>query len=154
MQPAATTPDAYIELLPEDRKQAMRELQKTIKTNLPDGFTECMAYGMIGFSVPHSIYAAGYHCDPKIPLPFMSLASQKNFIALHHLGIYANPELLEWFVTEYPKHSKYKLDMGKGCIRFKKPEAIPFELIGELAAKISVSDWIAMYEANFRSPRK
>ncbi len=105
---------------------------------------------MIGYVVPHSIYPDGYHCLPELPLPFVNIASQKNFIALYHMGLYADPEILDWFVSEYPKHSERKLDMGKSCIRFKKPEQIPFDLIGELMQKISVDDWIAAYEKNIK----
>lgn len=105
---------------------------------------------MLSYHVPKTIYPAGYHCDTKLPLPFMNVASQKNFVALHHMGMYANPELLEWFVTEYPKHSSKKLDMGKSCVRFKKMEDIPFELIGELVTKMSVQDWVDLYEKNYK----
>lgn len=141
--------DAYFDQLPEDRKAAMNQLRATIKKNLPKGFVESFDYKMPGFSVPHSLYPAGYHCDPKIPLPFVSIASQKNFIALYHMGIYANPSLLQWFEEEYPKHSKTKLDMGKSCIRFKKPEAIPFDLIAELMTKMTPEDWIQLYKKAF-----
>ncbi|MES2545898.1 MAG: DUF1801 domain-containing protein [Bacteroidota bacterium] len=150
MQSKATTVDQYIAELPDDRKPAMEKLRKIVSENLPTGYKEVMTYGMMGYVVPHEIYPSGYHCTPKLPLPFISIGSQKNFIALHHMGIYANPELLEWFVTEYPKHCKTKLDMGKGCIRFKKMDDIPYELIAELATKISVADWIKMYEKNFK----
>lgn len=153
MQIAAISPENYIEQLPIERQKPMQKLRKTLLENIPDGFFEGTCYGMIGYSVPHSIYPAGYHCDPKQPLPFISIASQKNFIALYHMGIYANPNLLDWFVTEYPKHSKFKLDMGKSCIRFKKPEHIPFELIAELARKMSVQEWIETYEANYKSSK-
>jgi hypothetical protein len=108
-----------------------------------------MSYGMIGYVVPKSIYPSGYHCDTKLPLPFINLASQKNFIALYHMGIYADEKFLNWFVNEFPKHTKAKLDMGKSCIRFKKPEQIPFELIAELVSKISVQNWIDLYESKF-----
>jgi hypothetical protein len=104
---------------------------------------------MVGYVVPHSIYPNGYHCDPKLPLPFLSIAAQKNFIALYHMGIYANPDLLNWFTDEFPKHSKLKLNMGKGCIRFRNGSQIPYTLIGELAKKMEVPDWINMYESNF-----
>ena len=127
----------------------MLKLREVIKNNLPEGFEEAMSYGMLGFVVPHSIYPKGYHCDPKLPLPFISLASQKNFIALYHMGIYADENLLNWFLVEYPKHCKTKLDMGKSCIRFKKMEDIPFELISELAKRVSVTDWIKKYETAF-----
>lgn len=150
MQSKAATPDAYFDELPADRKKAMAELRKVIKKNIPKGFKEAMGYGMVGYCVPHSLYPAGYHCNPKDPLPFLGLASQKNFIALYHMGIYANPELLKWFVKEFPKHSKTKLDMGKSCIRFKKPEEIPFKLIGELATKMTPKEWIALYEKAFK----
>ncbi len=142
----ANSPDEYISLVPEDRKSAMTKIRNAILENLPEGFQECMNYGMIGYVVPHSIFPSGYHCDPKLPLPFMNIASQKNFIAVYHMGMYAKPELLKWFTEEYPKQCKRKLDMGKSCIRFKKPEEIPFELIGELASKMSVEDWINLYQ--------
>ena len=116
----------------------------------PKGFEEQLNYGMIGYVVPHKIYPDGYHCDPKLPLPFLSLASQKNFIALYHMGIYAKPDLLEWFVSEYPKHCKSKLDMGKSCVRFKKMEDIPYALLEELMKKMTVQDWISCYEKNYK----
>jgi hypothetical protein len=150
MQSKATTPEQYLSELPEDRKEAMLKLRNAIKENLPQGFEEVISYGMLGYVVPHSIYPSGYHCDPKLPLPFINLASQKNFIALYHMGIYANKNLESWFVSEYPKHVKTKLDMGKSCIRLKKMEDIPFDFIGELAAKVSVEDWILNYEKAFR----
>jgi len=146
MKIEANSPEQYIALLPDDRKLAISKLRQTILSNLPKGFEETMSYGMIGYVVPHSIYPAGYRTDPKQPLPFMNIASQKNFIALHHMGIYANKELLEWFVNEYPKRCKSKLDMGKGCIRFKKVDQIPYELIAELTRKISVEKWISIYQ--------
>lgn len=154
MQSKATTPDAYIAELPADRKEAMTELRNVILKNLPKGFAEGMGYGMLGYAVPHSIYPPGYHCDPKLPLPFMGIASQKNFIAFYHMGIYAVPELLQWFTTEYPKHTTVKLDMGKSCVRFKKPAHIPYKLIGQLVKKVSVKDWIATYENNYKNNLK
>jgi len=150
MQSKVTTPDDYMNELPEDRKKAMTELRKVIKKNLPKGFKETMGYGNLGWVVPHSLYPAGYHCEPKDPLPFLGIASQKNFIALYHMGIYANPSLLKWFVDEFPKHSKAKLDMGKSCIRFKKPEQIPFKLIGELSAKMTPKQWVELYEKELK----
>jgi hypothetical protein len=146
MRSEAKTPKEYMEALPENRKVAMSELRKVILKNLPKGYKETMGYGMLNFVVPLSTYPAGYHCDPKLPLGFMAIASQKNFIALYHMGIYADAKLLKWFVDEYPKHSKAKLDMGKSCIRFKKTDQIPYKLIGELCAKISPEKWIEMYE--------
>ncbi len=145
----AKNPDEYINSLPEDRKLYMEKLRNVILKNLPKGFQEGMGYGMMGYSVPHSIYPKGYHCKPTDPLPFMGMASQKNSINFYHMGIYANKELYDWFVAEYPKYSTRKLDMGKSCIRFKKFEEIPFDLIGELVTKISVEDWIATYESAF-----
>lgn len=145
----AKNPDEYINSLPEDRKLYMEKLRNVILKNLPKGFQEGMGYGMMGYSVPHSIYPKGYHCKPTDPLPFMGMASQKNSINFYHMGIYANKELYDWFVAEYPKYSTRKLDMGKSCIRFKKFEEIPFDLIGELVTKISVEDWITTYESAF-----
>ena len=146
MQSKATTVDQYINDLPEERKKPMAELRNVIKKNIPKGFQEEMGYGMAGYVVPHSKYPAGYHCDPKLPLPFMGFASQKNFIAVYHMGIYSDPKLLKWFTTEFSKQSKTRLDMGKSCIRFKKPEHIPLKLIGELAAKMTPQEWIAIYD--------
>lgn len=128
----------------------MTKLRKAIKKNLPKGFQEEMSYGMVGYVIPHKLYPAGYHCDPKLPLPFLAIASQKNFIAVYHMGIYADPKLLKWFTEGFAKVSKKKLDMGKSCIRFKKPEDIPFEFIGELVSKMTPADWIAMYEKNYK----
>ncbi len=151
MQYKAKTPDEYIEAIPEERKEVMSMLRKVIKDNLPEGFSEEISYGMIGYVVPHSLYPNGYHCDPKLPLPFMNIASQKNFIAVYHSGIYANPELMNWFVGEYPKYVKTKLDMGKSCIRFKKINQIPMELIAELSTKMTPQEWIAMYESKVKN---
>jgi hypothetical protein len=149
MTSAATTPEQYLAELPEDRREAVSKLHAAILKSLPKGFTAIMNYGMLGYVVPHSLYPAGYHCDPKLPLPFAGLASQKNSINFYHMGLYANKELYDWFVNEYPKHSKQKLDMGKSCIRFKKPDDIPFELIGQLMKKLTVKDWIHLYESAF-----
>jgi uncharacterized protein YdhG (YjbR/CyaY superfamily) len=154
MQSTANTVEEYLEGLPEDKKTAMAELRKTITTNLPPGFTEVITYGMISYVVPHSIYPNGYHCDPKQPLSFISIASQKNYVALYHMGIYASPSLLSWFKEEYSKTSKTKPDMGKSCIRFKKPEQIPFALIGSLASKITPHEWINIYESAIKGTRK
>jgi len=150
MQSKAKTPEEYMQEIPEDRKKGMTELRKTIKKNLPKGFKEAIGYGSLGWVVPHSIYKPGYHCDPKLPLPFMGIASQKNFIAVYHMGIYADPKLLKWFTTEFAKASPKKLDMGKSCIRFKKYDDIPFTLIGELCTKISTKDWIDLYEEKLK----
>ncbi len=147
MQSKATTPEQYMAELPEDRKEAIGKLRKEIIKNLPSGFQETMGYGILGYVVPHSLYPNGYHCKPTDPLPFAGFASQKNFIAFYHMGIYLDPKLLDWFVKEYPKHTDAKLDMGKSCIRFKKSEQIPFKLFGELMSKMTVRDWIGKYES-------
>lgn len=146
MQIPADSIQDYLSKVPEERKEAFTKLFETILENLPKGFQTNLSYGMIGWSVPLETFPAGYHCSPGTPLPFINLASQKNFIALYHMGIYANDELLNWFVEEYPKHSKRKLDMGKSCIRFKKPDEIPFELIAELSKRMTPKDWISIYE--------
>ena len=150
----ATTVDQYINELPQDRKNAMAELRKVIKKNIPKGFEERMGYGMPGYSVPHSKYPAGYHCDPKSPLPFIGFASQKNFIAVYHMGIYADTKLLKWFTDAHAKVSAKKLDMGKSCLRYKKPEDIPYQLIGELVSKVTPDEWIEMYERALKNQRK
>lgn len=150
MQYEAKTPDEYIKAIPEERQVVMNELRKVIKDNIPKGFSEEINYKMIGYVVPHTLYPDGYHCDPKLPLPFMNIASQKNFIAVYHSGIYADKDLMEWFIGEYPKYIKTKLDMGKSCIRFKKIDQIPMKLIGELASKITVEEWINIYESNVK----
>ena len=146
----AVTPSEYVNAIDETRRPAFEKLRATIQENIPDGFREAMSYGMIGYVVPLELYPDGYHCDPKLPLPFVNIAAQKNFLALYHMGIYANPELLTWFVEEYPKHCKTKLDMGKSCIRFKKVADIPYDLIAELMQKITMDEWVAAYEANFK----
>jgi uncharacterized protein YdhG (YjbR/CyaY superfamily) len=146
MQSSAQTVSEYIKELPEDRKKAIELLRKTINKNLPTGFKEGMSYGMMGWFVPHSIYPNGYHCKPSDPLPFAGLASQKNNISFYHMGVYSMPNLLEWFTTEYSKLNLGKLDMGKSCVRFKKMDKIPYDLIGELCSKITVEQWIECYE--------
>ena len=146
MQSKATTVEEYLKEVPEDRREAFAKLRHTILSNLPEGFQEQMSYGMIGYVVPLSLYPKGYHVSPDLPLPFVSISSQKNNIALYHMGIYTIEKLLKWFKDEYPKHTDLKLDMGKSCIRFRNPEKIPFKLIGELMTKITVKDWIKFYE--------
>ncbi len=142
----AETVDEYLKAIPKERQPAFNELRETIKRNIPEGFEECLNYGMIGYVVPHSIYPPGYHVNPELPLHFCSIASQKNYIALYHSGIYASPELNDWFVAEFNKMSKYKLDMGKSCVRFKKVDSIPLDLIARLMQKVSVKEWIELYE--------
>jgi hypothetical protein len=146
MQSKAATPEQYIAELPDDRRIAIEKLRKVVLANLPKGLKEVMIYGMLGYVVPHEIYPNGYHCDPKLPLGFFNIASQKNSINIYHMVLYADKDLHNWFVSEYPKHSKYKLDMGKSCVRFKKLDDIPYQLIGELIAKITVEQYIELYE--------
>jgi hypothetical protein len=136
--------------LPPDRAEPFNKLHDVIVNNLPKGFEAGISYGGLGYIIPHSIYPAGYHCKPIEPLPFAGLASQKNSINFYHMGIYSKPELYDWFVAEYPKHSKQKLDMGKSCIRFKKMDDIPYKLIGELMTKMSMEEWISIYENNLK----
>ena len=150
MQYKADSPEEYIDQLPPERQAVTSKLRTVILKNLPGGFEEQMSYGMLGYVVPHSIYPEGYHCNPKLPLPFINLASQKNFVALYHSGIYADPKLYDWFVSEYPAHCKYKLDMGKSCVRFKKMNDVPYDLIATLCTKMTPNDWIARYEENLK----
>ena len=150
MQYEATSPEDYIRQLPENRKAPITRLNNIIKKYMPKGLEAGMGYGMLAYYVPKSIYPAGYHCKPFPPLPFMNLASQKNFIALYHSGMYAKKELYDWFVAEYPKHCKYKLDMGKSCVRFKKTEDIPYDLIAELCSRMTMQEWIDIYETNIK----
>lgn len=154
MQSKALSVEEYLEQVAEDKKATFVSLRNIIKKNIPKGFEERMSYGMLGYVVPHDIFPSGYHCDPKLPLPFVNLAAQKNFIAIYHMGIYASPELMEWFTSEHAKRSTKKLDMGKSCIRYKKPEDIPVDLIGELMAKMSVQDWISVYTTMLNRNKK
>ncbi len=150
VQSTAQTPEAYLAELPEDRRAVMEQLRAAVLDNLPAGFEEVMSYGMLGYVVPHSLYPEGYHCDPKLPLPFMNLAAQKHFYGVYHMGIYADPDLMAWFQAEYRDRVPTKLDMGKSCLRLKNPKNIPYDLIGELAAKMTPQDWIERYEAGIR----
>jgi hypothetical protein len=150
MASTISTVDQYIEQLPTDRKSVMEKLRKVIQKNIPKGFEETMSYGMIGYVVPHSVYPAGYHCNTELPLPFMSMASQKNFISLYHMGLYADEKLLNWFKEQYLKTSKSDADVGKSCIRFKKPFDIPYDLIGNLSKKMTTADWIKLYEKKYK----
>jgi uncharacterized protein YdhG (YjbR/CyaY superfamily) len=147
MKYEADSPESYIDQLSEERQEVIKKIRTIIKKNLPKGFEECINYNMIEYVVPHSTYPDGYHCDPKTPLPFMNVASQKNFVAIYHSGMYAKKEVYDWFVGEYPKHAKRKLDMGKSCVRFKKMDDIPFDLIRELCTKMTVNEWVNTYES-------
>ncbi|MCU0468626.1 MAG: DUF1801 domain-containing protein [Arcicella sp.] len=150
MQSKAETIEQYLQELPDDRRIVIEKLREQLLKNLPEGFTETMNYGMIGYVVPHSIYPKGYHTTPHLPLPFINIASQKNFIAFYHMSISGDNQLLTWFTDEYAKFSKNKLDMGKSCIRFKNLNQIPYDLLGELAQKVSVQQWIDIYEAQLQ----
>lgn len=150
MQYKAETVTEYIEQIPEERKKTIKQLRSIIKKNLPKGFKECISYGMPAYVVSLNTYPDGYHCKKDTPLPFISFASQKNFIAIYHMGIYADEKLMKWFIKEYPKYSSNKLDMGKSCIRFKKTDDIPMDLIAELMTKMTVKDWINLYELNYK----
>ena len=150
MKAAGTTVNEILTNLPEDRVEPFNKLHNVIVENLPEGFEAAISYGGLGYVVPHSVYPAGYHCKPAEPLPFAGLASQKNSINFYHMGLYTDPKLMEWFVLEYPRHSKQKLDMGKSCVRFKKTSDIPYQLIGELMRKMSVKEWITIYENNLK----
>ncbi len=149
MQSIAKTVNEYIASLPEDRKKIISDIRQVIKKNLPKGFEETMQYGMISYVVPHKLYPAGYHCKPADALPFISIASQKNHIALYHMMVYQG-ELHDWFQNAWKETTDKKLDMGKSCIRFKKAEDVPLNLFGELASKITPKQWIAVYEKTFK----
>ena len=140
----------YIDSLEVDRKHPMIELIDVVEKNIPNGFEKIMNYGMPSFVIPHSIYPNGYHVTPDLPLPFIGIASQKKHIGFYHMGLYADSKLLDWFISEYPKYCKLKLDMGKSCIRFKNISEIPYELIGILTSKLTVKDWIDIYEKNIK----
>jgi len=146
MKIEANTVEEYLNNIPEERKEIITQIRDMVNENLPKDFEEQLNYGMIGWVVPHSVYPGGYHCNPKQPLPFMNLASQKSHIGFYHMGMYANPDLLEWFEKKYAREAPTKLNMGKSCVRFKKPEHVPLDLLGELVAKMSADDWITLYE--------
>jgi hypothetical protein len=146
MTSKAGTVEAYMSELAPERRESIQKLRKEILSKLPKGFEECMQYGMIGYVVPHSLYPKGYHCNPQLPLPFLSIASQKNTISVYHMGVYMDPTLMKWFTDAHAKATPKKLDMGKSCVRYKKPEDIPYKLIGELAGKMKPKEWIDLYE--------
>ena len=150
MRAEGKTVDEILINVPHDRVIPFNRLHEVILKNLPQGFTPGISYGGLGYVVPHSIYPAGYHCRPSEPLPFAGIASQKNSINFYHMGLYADSKLLDWFVKEYPKHARHKLDMGKSCIRFKKMDDIPYLLIGALMKKMTVQAWVKMYESKFK----
>jgi uncharacterized protein YdhG (YjbR/CyaY superfamily) len=144
-----TTIQEYFAQVAPEYQEATIRIFDILKENLDPTFQAGIIYNMPGFEVPKSVYPSGYHCKPFPPLPFVNVAAQKNFIALYHMGLYAEPELYNWFVAEFPKHSSKKLDMGKSCIRFKKAEDVPFELIAQLAQRMTAQQWINVYEREF-----
>ena len=147
MKSTAVTPAQYVASLPPERQAVIKKLRQVLKKNLPKGFEETIGYGMLAYVVPHTAYPAGYHCSPDKPLPFINLASQKQYVSLYHMGLYDGP-LLDWLESEWPKHSDAKLDLGKCCLRFKKLDQIPYALIGKLAAKLTPRQWVKTYEAS------
>ena len=150
MKAIGTTVMDILSNIPSERAEHFNQLHDVIVKNLPNGFEAAISYGGLGYVIPHTLYPAGYHCKPIEPLPFAGISSQKNSINFYHMGMYSDPLLYEWFVTEYPKHSKKKLDMGKSCVRFKNPDEIPFNLIGELMRKMSAQEWINLYESKLK----
>lgn len=145
MQSKATTVAAYLAELPEDRRAAIDAVRRVILKNLDKDYEEHMSYGMIGYCVPHRVYPAGYHCNPKQPLPFAGLASQKGHMSLYLMGLYGSAELVRWFESEWAKTGK-KLDMGKSCVRFKKLDDLPLDVIGAAIAKLPAKVYIEHYE--------
>lgn len=150
MRTPGNTVEEILANVPEDRKEFIHKLHQVILRNLPEGFVAAMSYGGLGYVIPLSVYSEGYHSKKGEPLPFAAIASQKHSVNFYHMGIYSFPEIMQWFVSEYPKHSNQKLDMGKSCVRFKDISNIPYELIGELMTKISAKDWIRYYEDNIK----
>ncbi len=150
MKATGNTVEEILKNVPADRAEAFNKLHGVIVKNLPKGFEPAISYGGLGYVVPHSLYPDGYHCKPSEPLPFAGIASQKNSINFYHMGMYRDPEILDWFVAEYPKHSTQKLDMGKSCVRFKKFDQIPYKLIGDLMKKITAKQWIEIYETTMK----
>ncbi len=150
MKANGKTVNEILKNVPKDREEAFNKLHDIIVKNLPKGFEAAISYGGLGYVIPHVIYPAGYHCKPSEPLPFAGIASQKNSINFYHMGIYSNPKLMKWFITEYPKYTKQKLDIGKSCVRFKKFDEIPYKLIGELMKKMTSNEWIKIYETNMK----
>jgi Domain of unknown function (DU1801) len=145
MKNSATTVEEYLQSLPTDRREAINAVRKAILGRLPEGYVECMSYGMIGYVVPHSLYPAGYHCDPKLPLPYACLGSQKNHMALHLMTVYGDPAMEKWFRKTWIDAGK-KLDMGKACVRFRKLEDVPLDVVGQLIARVPVKEYIFRVE--------
>ncbi len=150
MQANGKTVQEILSGVPAERAEHFNRLHRFIVDNLPAGFEAGISYGGLGYVVPHTLYPSGYHCKPIEPLPFAGIASQKNSINLYHMGLYADTDLMNWFVAEYPKHCRHKLDCGKSCIRFKKMDDIPYELVGELMRRMTVQQWINLYESKLK----
>ncbi|GAB4384285.1 MAG: hypothetical protein Kow0022_06380 [Phycisphaerales bacterium] len=151
MQSRATTVEEYLEGLCEDRRRAISAVRDVIRANLGRGYEEGMQYGMIGYFVPHRVYPPGYHCDPRQPLPFVGLASQRNHMAIYLFCIYASEEDRQWFIEAWTASGR-KLDMGKGCVRFRRLEDVPLEVVGEAIRRVPVERLVAVYEENLRRP--
>lgn len=149
----AKTVAQYLRELPADRRAAINSIREVILKHLPAGYEECMSYGMIGYVVPHSLYPKGYHCDPKLPLPFANLASQKNHMALYLMTVYGDPATEKWFRAAWKAAGK-KLDMGKACVRFKKLDDIPLDVIGQLIARVPVKAYIERIEKMFAGTKR
>ncbi len=150
MRQKSAAVSVYITAQPEDRAEALNNFRKICLERLPEGFEETMSYSMPSYVVPHTIYPSGYHCAPKEPLPFISFASSKAHVSFHHMGMYADEKTLEWFTQAYKSQFNKKPDMGKSCIRFKKLDSIPYDLLEELVQKISVKEWIEIYEREIK----
>lgn len=146
MQSQAKTVDEYLLELPEDRQEIVQAVREEILRNLPKGYEEGMQYGMIGYYVPHSLYPAGYHCNPKQPLPFASLASQKQYVSVYLYCVYSDEKEAEWFRRTWEK-TGLKLNMGKSCVRFRRLEDVPLKVIGKAVKRVPVRKFIATYEA-------
>lgn len=145
MRSGAATPSAYLASLPPERRSVVKRLRATLRRHLPEGFEETMAYGMITWVVPHRLYPAGYHCDPRQALPFVSLASQEQYVALYHMGL-QQPALLAWFKAAWPRHTAARLDLGKACLRLRDAADVPYALVAELAERMTPRDWIEAYQ--------
>lgn len=146
MQSKATTVAQYLAALPDDRRKTLDAVRRVIRKNLDKNFEEGIQYGMIGYYVPHRVYPPGYHCDPKQPLPYVALASQKNYMSLYLMCIYGHDELRDSFEAAWAKSGK-KLDMGKSCIRFKKLDDLALDVIGQAIKKTPAKKFVAHYEA-------
>jgi len=153
MQSKAQTVSKYLAELPAERRQAIGEIRKTILKHLPAGYAEGMQYGMIGYFVPHSVYPAGYHCDPKQPLPYAALASQMNYISIYLMCIYGDPEHQKWFREAWAKTGK-KLNMGKSCVRIRKLDELPLDVIGQAIKRVPVKRFIEFYESAIKDGRR